>query len=158
MTETTTVSKGQVVSMHYTLRVEGDIIDTSQGGAPFEFIQGIGAIIPGLEREMEGMKVGETKQVVLSAEDGYGEIMEDAFVEVPRASFPPNIPLEVGVDLQVDDQSGNPMYARIDKVGEETIRLDFNHPLAGKELTFDVEVLGLRAASEEELAHGHVHS
>ena len=157
MTETPTVSKGQVVSMHYTLQVDGDVIDSSKGQEPFQFIQGIGTIIPGLEREMEGMKIGETREVVISAKDGYGEIKEDSFIEVPRESFPPTIPLEVGVDLQVEDQSGNPMYARIDRVGEENIRLDFNHPLAGKELTFNVEVLALRDATEEELAHGHVH-
>ncbi len=157
MTESPTVSKGQVVSMHYTLQVDGDVIDSSKGQEPFEFIQGIGTIIPGLERAMEGMKIGESKEVTLPPAEGYGEIAEDAFVEVPRASFPANIPLEVGVDLQVEDQSGHPMYARIDRVGEDSIRLDFNHPLAGKELTFNVEVLALRDATEEELSHGHVH-
>ncbi len=157
MSNPQTVQDGQVVSMEYTLRVDGEVIDTSEGHEPFEYIQGAGNIIPGLEREMYGLSVGESKEVTISAKDGYGEVDEGAFMDVPRDRFPPTIPLQVGVELQVSDPSGRPLYARIHKVEEESVRLDFNHPLAGKDLHFTVKVVGLRAATDEEMAHGHVH-
>ncbi|PWH14421.1 MAG: peptidylprolyl isomerase [Anaerolineae bacterium] len=152
-----TVQDGQVVSMEYTLHVDGQLIDSSQGRAPLEFLQGAGNIIPGLEDELYGMEVGETKNVIVSAEDGYGELDPDAFVDVPRAQFPTEIPLEIGVELQVRDDSGRVLLARIDRVDDESVRLDFNHPLAGKELDFTVKIVGLRDATDEEMEHGHVH-
>ncbi|RME90455.1 MAG: peptidylprolyl isomerase [Anaerolineae bacterium] len=157
MSDPKTVQDGQVVSMEYTLRVDGEVIDSSEGHEPFEYIQGAGNIIPGLEREMYGMAIGESKEVTIAAKDGYGEVDEEAFIDVPRDRFPPSIPLKEGVELQVSDQSGRPMYARIHEVGDETVRLDFNHPLAGKELHFSVKVVGLRDATDEEMAHRHVH-
>ena len=152
-----TVRDGQVVTMEYTLRVDGEVVDTSEGHDPIQFIQGEGNIIPGLERELYGMAIGESKEITVSAEDGYGEIDEAAFVDVPREQFPDNIPMEVGVALSVQDSAGNPMHATIYKVGEETIKLDFNHPLAGKALQFSVTISGLRDATPEEMVHKHVH-
>ena len=157
MSEMVKVVDGQVILMEYTLKVDGEIIDTSTGNGPIEFIQGAGNIIPGLERELYGMTIGGSKNVVVTAEDGYGNVDPEAYTEVPRDQFPQNIPMEIGTQLELHDQDGNPMHARIDKVGEETVRLDFNHPLAGKELFFDVKITGLRAATGEELEHGHVH-
>jgi FKBP-type peptidyl-prolyl cis-trans isomerase SlyD len=122
-----------------------------------EFVHGAGNIIPGLEREMTGMAIGESKEVVVAAVDAYGEEDEKAFMEVPREQFPEEIPLKVGTELQVQNQAGQPMYARIDMVGEKSVRLDFNHPLAGKDLHFSVKVIGLREATDEEKEHGHVH-
>lgn len=152
-----TVQDGQVVSMEYTLHVDGELIDTSAGREPLEFLQGAGNIIPGLEDELYGLEIGEAKNVIVAAEDGYGELDPDAFLDVPREQFPAEIPLEVGVELQVQDESGHPMMARIDSVDEASVRLDFNHPLAGKELVFDVKIVGLREATDEEMEHGHVH-
>jgi FKBP-type peptidyl-prolyl cis-trans isomerase SlyD len=122
-----------------------------------EFVQGSGNIIPGLEREMVGMGVGDSKDVVVAAADGYGEEDEKAFMDVPREQFPEEIPMKVGTELQVQNQAGQPMYARIETVGDKSVRLDFNHPLAGKELHFSVKVVGLRDATPEEKEHGHVH-
>lgn len=153
-----TVQDGQVVSMEYSLHVDGEMIDSSQGREPLEFLQGAGNIIPGLEDELYGMEIGETKNVIVAAEDGYGELDPDAFIDVPREQFPPEIPLEVGVQLQLQDGNGQVMMARIDTVEADRVRLDFNHPLAGKELVFDVKIVGLRDATDEELEHGHVHS
>lgn len=153
-----TVQDGQVVSMEYSLHVDGETIDSSQGREPLEFLQGAGNIIPGLEDELYGMEIGETKNVIVAAEDGYGELDPDAFIDVPREQFPPEIPLEVGVQLQLQDGNGQVMMARIDTVEADRVRLDFNHPLAGKELIFDVKIVGLRDATDEELEHGHVHS
>lgn len=152
------VQAGRVVAMDYTLHVDGEKIDSSEGREPLEYLHGAGNIIPGLEREMAGMEVGESKQVVVSPADGYGESDPDAFIEIPRSEFPQDIPLELGLELQVQDPSGNPMYARIDAITDESVRLDFNHPLAGKELHFSVKIVGLREPTEEELDHGHVHS
>jgi FKBP-type peptidyl-prolyl cis-trans isomerase SlyD len=157
MSKSLKIADDQVVSMEYSLTVDGLVVDTSENHEPIEFIQGHGNIIPGLERELYGMTVGESKEVTISPADGYGEVDEEAYVEVPRAQFPADIPLEPGVTLNVEDQSGQPMLARIDKVSEETIRLDFNHPLAGKYLFFKVKIAGLRSATAEELDHGHVH-
>lgn len=151
------VADGQVVSLEYTLTVDGEVIDTSETHGPIEFIQGMGNIIPGLENELYGMGVGESKSVVVPPEEGYGEIDPDAFQDFPRTDFPPTIPLEPGIALRLQDGSGNVHMAVIDSVSEDTVRLDFNHPLAGKELHFQVKVVGLRDASEEELLHGHVH-
>jgi FKBP-type peptidyl-prolyl cis-trans isomerase SlyD len=157
MSDELKVADGQVVSIDYTLRVDGEVIDSSDGHEPLEFLQGEGNIIPGLERELYGMAVGESKKVVVAAADGYGEFDEEALVEVPKAEFPAQIPLELGIELQVRGQDGETMHGHISNIGDETVELDFNHPLAGKELHFDVTIAGLREASDEELLHGHVH-
>ena len=101
--------------------------------------------------------IGDNKKVAVAPADGYGELDKEAYADVPRAEFPDNIPLEKGIEIQVRDQSGHPMYARIDTVGNESIKLDFNHPLAGKTLNFDVTIMALRNATADELSHGHVH-
>lgn len=151
------VQDGQIITMDYTLWVDGEVVDTSDGADPIEFLQGAGNIIPGLESQLYGMGVGDSKDVWVASQDGYGDIDEDAFAEVPRNQFPQDIPLETGVELQVRDETGDVMNARIDQVGDEIIRLDFNHPLAGKELRFEVKISGIRQATEEELEHGHAH-
>ena len=157
MSEVLKVQDGQVVSMDYTLLVDGEVLDTSSGHEPLEFLQGSGNIIPGLEQELYGMAVGESKKVIVQPEEGYGILDPDAFVDVPREQFPSNIPLEVGIEIQVTDQGGNPMNARIDSVETDTVKLDFNHPLAGKELSFAVKIADLRDATDEEREHGHIH-
>lgn len=157
MSEVLKVADGHVVAMDYTLRVDGEVVDSSEGHEPLEFLQGVGNIIPGLERELYGMAVGESKKVIVAPADGYGEFDEEALVEVPKGEFPAQIPLELGTELQVRGQDGETMHGYISNVGEEMIELDFNHPLAGKELHFEVTIANLREASDEELLHGHVH-
>jgi FKBP-type peptidyl-prolyl cis-trans isomerase SlyD len=152
-----TVQNDTVVSMEYTLHVDEEEIDSSKGQDPLQFLVGHGNIISGLEREMIGMKVGESKEVIVPAAEGYGEFDEEAFMNVPRSAFPPDIPVEEGTELTVRDDTGQPRYARIDTVEDDTITLNFNHPLAGDELHFNVKVVGLREPSSEELEHGHVH-
>lgn len=151
------VQDGVVVSMEYTLHVDGELLDTSEGQGPLQFLVGYGNIISGLESEMMGMKVGDSKNVVVQPADGYGEFDEEAFMDVPKDQFPKDMPVEVDTELTVRDDEGNARYARVDNIEGETVRLDFNHPLAGAELHFDVKVVGLREPSEEELEHGHVH-
>lgn len=157
MSEELKVKDGHVVSMEYTLKVDGRVADTSEGREPLKYVHGAGNIIPGLEREITGMEVGDSKDVVVPAADGYGEEDEKAFMDVPRDQFPEEIPMKVGTEIQVQNQAGQPMYARIDTVGDKSVRLDFNHPLAGKELHFSVKVVDLRDATDEEKEHGHVH-
>lgn len=151
------VDDGKVVSMHYTLHVDGQVVDSSEGGDPLQFIQGMGHIIPGLEHELYDMQVGESKNITVPPKEGYGETDDTAFMDVPREAFPANVPLEKGTELELRDQGGHPVYARIDTVTGENIRLNMNHPLAGKELNFDVKIAGVREATDEEVSHGHVH-
>jgi len=157
MADQATVQNNQVVSMEYTLWVDGEVLDTSDGVGPLEFLAGHGNIISGLEREMIGMKVDDSKEVQIAPADAYGEYDEKAFMDVPSREIPKDMEITVGVELSVSDQSGENRYARVETVGKDAIRLNFNHPLAGKELKFKVKVVGLREPTQEELDHGHVH-
>ncbi len=152
-----TVQKDVVVTMEYTLHVDHEEIDSSKGQPPLEFLAGHGNIISGLEREMIGMKLGESKDVVILPADGYGEFDEDAYMDVPRGEFPQDMPVEEGLELTVRDDAGQARYARVDNIEGDTVTLNFNHPLAGDELHFNVKVVGLREPTAEELEHGHVH-
>ncbi|MCX6032863.1 MAG: peptidylprolyl isomerase [Chloroflexi bacterium] len=153
-----TVADGLVVSMEYTLRLDdGEVLDTSTGGEPLEFIQGQGQIIPGLERALYGMGIGDEMKVAVTPEDGYGEHDPEAYEEVPTNAFPTDIELESGMELQVSDQAGEVYQAYVAEIRPDTVLLDFNHPLAGETLNFEVKIAGLRAATAEETEHGHVH-
>lgn len=151
------VQSDVVVSMEYTLRVDDEVVDSSEGQDPLEFLVGHGNIISGLEREMMGMKVGDSKDVVILPADGYGEYDDAAFMNVPRGEFPKEMPVEEGMELTVRDDGGQARYARIETVEGDSVTLNFNHPLAGDELHFNVKVVGLREPTGEELEHGHVH-
>jgi FKBP-type peptidyl-prolyl cis-trans isomerase SlyD len=152
------VTDGLVVSLDYTLRLDdGEVIDTSTGQAPLEFLQGQGQIIPGLEQALYGMAVDDRKDVVVAPADGYGELDPDAFELVDRDVFPPDLDLRPGIGLRMRDDSGQALDAYVAEVRPDAVLLDFNHPLAGETLYFQVKVAGLRSASSEELAHGHVH-
>jgi FKBP-type peptidyl-prolyl cis-trans isomerase SlyD len=152
-----TVMDGLVVSMEYTLSVDGEVLDSSKDAGPLQFLAGYDNIVPGLEREMLGMKIGESKDVLVLPEDGYGEFDDEAFMEVPRSEFPSDMELEPGLELNVSDEDGQRQLAFVESFNDETVRLDFNHPLAGAELQFTVTVIGLREPTKEELDHGHVH-
>ena len=154
---TDSVQKDVVVSMEYTLQVDGEEIDSSKGQAPLQFLVGYGNIISGLEREMMGMKVGDSKDVVIQPGDAYGEFDDQAFMNVPRGEFPNDMPLQEGLELSVRDDSGQSRYARVDAIEGDDVTLNFNHPLAGDELHFNVKVVGLREPTAEEVQHGHVH-
>lgn len=148
-----------VVSLDYTLRLDDDqVIDSSEGREPLEFIQGQGHIIPGLERELYGMEVGEQKQVTVSASEGYGERDDNRIQVVTRDAFGAGAELQTGMDVQMQDpQTGHVFQGTISQIDDDNVVIDFNHPLAGETLHFDVTIAGLRPATEEELDHGHVH-
>jgi FKBP-type peptidyl-prolyl cis-trans isomerase SlyD len=152
-----TVQDGLVVSMEYTLTVDGEVLDSSEGEGPLQFLAGHDNIVPGLEREMLGMKIGESKDVVVSPEDGYGEFDEEAFLDVPRSEFPEDVPMEEGLEMFVTDEDGNQQIAYVDSFDDEMVSLSFNHPLAGEELHFNIKVVALRDPTAEEIEHGHAH-
>jgi len=153
----TTVVDDVIVTLEYTLTVDGEVVDTSEEEGPIEFIQGQGQVVEGLERALYGMKVGERKELVVPPAEGYGEHDPNAIADIPKSEFPDEIPLQPDVELQLTNQEGDELEAYIVSVGKDTVRLNFNHPLAGKELHFAVQVSGLRNATPEELDHGHVH-
>ncbi len=155
--QSTVVNDDQVVTMDYTLTVDGEIVDSSEGSEPIEFLQGYGNIVAGLERELYGLEIGQSKDVTVSPGEGYGDIDPSAIIDVPRKDFPPQIPLKKGDQLQVKNEDGSLMDATIVDVTKDAVRLDFNHPLAGKELLFHVTIKELRDATPEEIEHGHVH-
>ncbi len=153
----TKVAENLVVTIEYTLIVGKEILDSSDEEGPLEYLHGYANIIPGLEKELLSMRVGESKDILVAPKDGYGEIDKDALMNVPREEFPDDFPIEEGVELEIMDEEDNIILVTIVDVGEESIKLDTNHPLAGKELNFEVTVKGLREPTAEELEHGHVH-
>lgn len=156
--KTRKVAGDMVVSMDYTLTVDGEVVDSSKERGPIEFLQGHHNIIPGLEKALNGMTIGESKSVVVAPEEGYGVSDPEEIKDIDKGEFPVEIPLTPGVNLEMKDDEGHVMYGTIMEVGDETVKMDFNHPLADKELHFEVKIAGLREAAPEELAHGHVHS
>jgi len=158
MSEIMVVQNGQVVSVEYKLQVDDQVLDTSDQEGPLEFLQGAGNIVPGLEQELYGLKIGDSKKVIVPPKDGYGEFDPEAFMDVPRSEFPEDIPLEEGTELNVTDEDGKEAAAYIRSVDDKLVQLDFNHPLAGAELYFEVKIVGLRPATPEELDHGHAHN
>lgn len=159
MNEQLKIKDGVVVSLDYTLRLDdGEIIDSSEGNEPLEYLHGYGQIIPGLEKALTGLTVGESKKVVVPAAEAYGEVDMEAFEIVPRSMFPDDLELEEGLALSLRDAETNqPFDASVAEVRENEVMLDFNHPLAGETLHFEVRIPALRPATEEELAHGHSH-
>jgi len=153
------VGKDKVVLMHYTLKNDaGDVIDSSDGGDPLPFLQGHGNIIPGLESALEGSKVGDKLDVSIKPDDAYGERMKDAIQEIPKSALKGIDEVKVGMQLQSQDQDGNPFLVTVTKIEDDKITVDANHPLAGQTLHFSVSIESVRKAEAEELSHGHVHA
>jgi FKBP-type peptidyl-prolyl cis-trans isomerase SlyD len=146
-----------VVGLEYTLRVDGQDYEQTAQDDPLYFIQGQEQVIPGLECQLYGMKVGESKNFQVSPGDAYGEFDPEAVGTVPRSEFPDKIPLEKDTFLQLRDGEGEELSAYVEDFNDQNVMLNFNHPLAGKELSFTVKVTNLRPATREELEHGHVH-
>jgi FKBP-type peptidyl-prolyl cis-trans isomerase SlyD len=137
---TETVSNGKVISLEYTVKLDDNqVVDTNVGTAPFTYTQGANQIIRGVENAVEGMKVGETKHVVVPPEDGFGSKDLTAVQEVPKKNVPKEI--KVGSQLNGKDASGKPVRPIIKEIKDDTVVLDLNHPLAGKTLFFDVKVV-----------------
>lgn len=147
-----------VVTIHYTLTDEsGEIIDSSQGAEPLAYLHGAGNLIPGLERELVGKTAGASLKAKIAPEDGYGEFDPQMVETVPREAFEGVDTIEAGMAFEAQGSDGQARRIVVKEVSDDGIIIDGNHPLAGVELNFDVQIVDVREASEEEIAHGHVH-
>jgi peptidylprolyl isomerase len=136
------VKNGNTVEVNYTGKLtDGTIFDTSAGREPLKFTLGKGEIIPGFEKAVMGMKAGEKKTVTIPATEAYGSYREDLTMEVPRTDLPSNIVPEVGMQLESNQTDGSRFVVTITKVSTATVTIDANHPLAGKDLTFEIELV-----------------
>jgi FKBP-type peptidyl-prolyl cis-trans isomerase SlyD len=134
------IREGSQVALEYTLTDEsGTVIESNKGKQPMIYIHGKSQIIPGLEKELSGMKVGEERKIQVKPEDGYGPVNPDAFQEVPKDKLPPEA-LKVGAMLMAQGPKGEGVPVRVHEIKDTTVIMDFNHPMAGKTLSFDVKV------------------
>ena len=151
------VAKNAVVSIDYTLTgPDGKVIDTSTGREPLAYIHGGGNLIPGLERALDGKTAGENVNVSIAPVDAYGERNPAAVHSVPKSAFQGVPEIKVGMQFKSQGEHGEQIVT-VTKVEADTVTVDANHPLAGVTLNFDVTIRGIRAATPEELDHGHVH-
>lgn len=152
------IANGTVVYIHYTLTNDaGQIMDSSEGTDPLAYIQGMGNVIPGLERALDGCVTGDKFSVSIDPEDAYGTFDEALIHSVPRSAFGDIEAIEAGMRFQTRAPDGGMMVLTVSQVANDLVTLDGNHPLAGQRLTFAVEVTAVRAATPTEIEHGHVH-
>ncbi|HEX4389578.1 MAG TPA: peptidylprolyl isomerase [Steroidobacteraceae bacterium] len=151
------IAQDQVVSIHYTLKNDaGEVLDGSAGKEPLTYLHGHGNLIPGLERELAGKNVGDKLTVSIAPADGYGDYDKALVQRVPRRALKGIQHVRVGMQLQAQTEQG-PRTVTVTQLTGDLVTLDGNHPLAGQNLNFEVEVTDVRQPSAEELAHGHVH-
>jgi FKBP-type peptidyl-prolyl cis-trans isomerase SlyD len=151
------IGADRVVTIHYTLKDDsGAVLDSSAGGEPLAYIQGHGNLVVGLEKALEGKQDGATLAVVVSPEEGYGKHDASLIQRVPKRSLQGAGEIKKGMQFQARTDDGMRVFTVTAIVGD-MVTLDGNHPLADQRLHFDVEVVGVRAATDEELEHGHVH-
>jgi len=149
--ENLTVADGLIVSLDYTLHLDdGTLISASAGQSPLEFLQGQGQVIPGLERALYGMGVGDEKEIVVSPAEGYGDRDPKAFRVISSNEFPPEMTLERETAIRMRDRSGRVVVAFVADVSPDGVLLDFNHPLAGQTLHFHVRVSALRDPADKD--------
>lgn len=151
------IDNNAAVYLNYTLTdKDGNVLDKSPEGQPLAYLHGHQNIIPGLEKQLEGKSAGDKLTAVVEAAEAYGEYQEQAVQAIPREQFQGVDNIEVGMQFQ--SQAGDQvMLVTVKEVSDDTVTVDGNHPLAGKQLTFDVEITEVRTATDEELTHGHIH-
>ncbi|OGW80348.1 MAG: hypothetical protein A3G33_01185 [Omnitrophica bacterium RIFCSPLOWO2_12_FULL_44_17] len=138
------IANGKTVKLDYTLEVDGTIIqDSKQTKQPMEYVHGSGKILPALEEALVGLQVGEKKKIIIPVDKGFGPVDPKAVIEAPKTQLPPG-DLQVGMPMGLTSKDGQKMIGMIKEIKTDTVILDFNHPLAGKELTFNVEVLEVK--------------
>lgn len=148
----------KVLSFHYTLtNSAGKTLDSSQGQGPLTFLEGGQQIIPGLESELLKLRTGDKKRIEVKAAEAYGEYMEEMKISIDKNRLPNPDKVKVGDQFQAQDPSGNATVFTITQVSDTEVELDGNHPLAGQDLFFDVEITEIREATKDEVAHGHAH-
>jgi FKBP-type peptidyl-prolyl cis-trans isomerase SlyD len=152
------IAQNSVVALEYTLTdSDGVVLDTSDGRGPLAYLHGKGGIIPGLEEALAGKKQGDELKVVVPPEKAYGPRNDALLNRVPKETFGGQVEFELGLQFPVQDQKGSQRVVTVVHIEEDAVVLDANHPLAGVELTFEVKVVEVREATEEELSHGHSH-
>lgn len=151
------VSSGKVVSFSYTLSDDGgNTLEKTESGEPMQYLHGHQNIIPGLESQLEGMDIGDTKKVSVKPSDGYGEFDQNLVFKVPRENFPQGVEITPGMEFQTQTEAG-PLIIRVEEVNEGHVMVNANHPMAGQTLHFDVKIEDVRDATSQEKTHGHVH-
>ena len=152
------IKKNKVVSMSYCLKnTKGEELDRADTDKPLDYLHGGGNIVPGLENALEGLKIGDKKEVTVEPEDGYGEILTDLKMEVERKAFPADQKIAQGMQFMAELSDGKKHPFNVVKIKEDKVHVDGNHPLAGQTLQFSVEIMKIRDATPEELKHGHAH-
>ena len=147
-----------VASIHYKLtNNEGEILDSSEGNDPLTYLHGAGNLIPGLEKELKGKSPGDSMQVKVAPEEGYGPVHDGLIDVVPKTAFQGVDTIEPGMAFEAQGADGQSRRIVVTQVNGDDVTVDANHPLAGVELNFDVQIMDLREATEEEIAHGHAH-
>lgn len=150
------IGKGKVAEIEYTLRLaDGEIVDSTEG-KPLPYLHGVGYLIDGLENALEGHQAGDNFSISVTPDAGYGEVDEDLFDEMPRSAFPEDAELEEGDEVTVLADDGTEMEGYIQGIEDDTVYVDFNHPLAGETLSFEVRVLTVRDATADEVAQGFI--
>ena len=138
----TQAQQGNTVKVHYTGRLDdGSVFDSSAGGEPLEFTIGQGQMIPGFEQGVVGMELGESRTVIIAADQAYGIYRPEGVIELARSEIPSTIQLEVGMQLQATGPDGRPAHLTVLELSDDQVKMDGNHPLAGKDLTFEIEVV-----------------
>jgi FKBP-type peptidyl-prolyl cis-trans isomerase SlyD len=149
------IATNKVVRIDYTLRnAAGDVLDSSEGERPLAYIHGRQEIVPGLEKELTGLAVGDSKKVVVPPSEGYGERVDEQVFPIPRAAFPPGVAVEVGQTLIGEGDGGERVPVRVIEVRDDSVIVDANHPLAGETLYFEITIREVRDATPDELVHG----
>ncbi len=160
------MTKAKVISLTYELRAgsaQGDLIENADKANPAQFLFGTGNLIPDFENNVGSLNQGDAFEFTIQSDNAYGPVNREAVVDLPKSVFVidgelASDMLEIGNLVPMRDQEGNPLNGKVVEVGEETVKMDFNHPLAGMDLHFKGEVLKTRDATEEEVTHGHVHT
>ena len=152
------ISSQKIVSIHYVLTNDSnEVLDSSEGKDPLTYLHGVGGLIPGLEKELDGKSTGDALKVCVSPAEGYGEQNPGLIQDVPLSAFEGVDKVEAGMQFNTSGPDGNAMMITVTNVEGDQVTIDGNHPLAGVTLNFDVNVVEVRDATEEELQHGHAH-
>ncbi len=138
------ISEGKTVQFDYTVTADGKVADTTEGKEPLEYVHGARMIIPGLEKQLEGLKVNDEKTITVLAEDAYGPIDPRAVIEIPKDQFPADLIPQKGLPVQIELQNGQPLMGIVEDVKENSVIVNFNHPLAGQDLVFKVKIVSVK--------------
>lgn len=152
------IGENAVVNIHYELTDdEGTVLDSSKGAEPLSYLHGAGNIIPGLEKALAGKTEEDAFKVRIEPEEGYGQIVPELVQKLPKTAFQGVDKVEVGMNFEAQAPNGEVQRVQVKEVADEEVTIDANHPLAGVPLNFEIDVVGVRQATDEEIAHGHAH-